>query len=88
MEPIDRDATYALRKMQSSVKQVFNYVKLKPGDLMIVDNRRAIHARSGYTPRYDGTDRWLQRMYVRRDAAATDEERYRNERIIDTGFAF
>ncbi len=26
-------------------------------------------------------------MYVRRDASVTDEERYRNERIIDTGFA-
>ncbi|WOH63873.1 TauD/TfdA family dioxygenase [Bradyrhizobium sp. BWA-3-5] len=87
MEPLDREAACALRRMQTSVKQVFNYVKLKPGDLMIVDNRRAIHARSGFSPRYDGTDRWLQRMYVRRDASVTDEERYRNERIIDTAFA-
>lgn len=86
MDPVDRDAMYALRVMKDAVKQVYNYVRLKPGDLMIIDNRRAIHARSGFTPKYDGTDRWLQRMYVRRDKTATDEERYRNERIIDTAF--
>jgi L-asparagine oxygenase len=56
--------------------------------MLIIDNRRSIHARSIFSPRYDGTDRWLQRIYARRDVASMDEERYRNERIIDTTFSF
>lgn len=39
-------------------------VTLRPGDLLVFDNRRVLHARGAYHPRYDGTDRWLQCMYV------------------------
>jgi L-asparagine oxygenase len=38
-----------------------------PGDLLLVDNRRAVHARTGFVPRYDGNDRWLQRVFMIRD---------------------
>lgn len=38
-----------------------------PGDLVIVDNRRAVHGRTGFSPRFDGSDRWLRRMNVTRD---------------------
>ena len=37
---------------------------LEPGDLLMVDNRRAVHARTAFRPRYDGQDRWLQRVYA------------------------
>jgi Taurine catabolism dioxygenase TauD, TfdA family len=86
MSPTDRNSYLVLQKMKTIVKQVYNYVKLEPGDLLIVDNRRSIHARSVFKPRYDGQDRWLQRIYVRRDQSTAEEERYRNERIIDTAF--
>ena len=39
-------------------------VTLKPGDLLIIDNMSAVHARSAFTPRYDGAERWLQRVSV------------------------
>lgn len=39
----------------------------QPGDLIIVDNRRAVHGRTGFSPRYDGSDRWLRRIFVTRD---------------------
>lgn len=35
-----------------------------PGRVVIVDNRLALHARMGFQPRFDGTDRWLQRIMV------------------------
>jgi len=41
-------------------------VQLRPGDLLAIDNTRAVHARSQYEARFDGEDRWLQRAYVRR----------------------
>lgn len=87
-QPIDRDAARAFALVKETVKKVYNYVRLNPGEMLIIDNRRSIHARSIFNPRYDGTDRWLQRIYARRDVASMDEERYRNERIIDTTFSF
>ena len=86
IEPIDREAALAFRRLRDTVKQVYNYIKLRPGELLIVDNRRSIHARSGFKAYYDGEDRWLQRIYVVRDLATTNEERYRSERVMDTAF--
>ena len=43
---------------------------LEAGDLLVVDNRRAVHGRSEFRARFDGTDRWLQRTFVVDDLAA------------------
>ncbi len=40
-------------------------VRLAPGDLLVIHNRKCAHARSRFAARFDGTDRWLQRVYVR-----------------------
>ena len=40
-------------------------VRLRPGDLLAVDNHKCAHARSPYDARFDGRDRWLHRAYVR-----------------------
>jgi TfdA family taurine catabolism dioxygenase TauD len=42
-------------------------VALQPGDAMIVDNLRCVHSRGSFRARYDGTDRWLKRVYATRD---------------------
>ena len=34
-----------------------------PGDIMIIDNNCAVHGRSGFSPRYDGLDRFLVRCF-------------------------
>jgi L-asparagine oxygenase len=39
-------------------------VTLRRGDLLIIDNRRAVHARRAFSPRYEGADRWIQRTVV------------------------
>jgi alpha-ketoglutarate-dependent taurine dioxygenase len=50
---------------------------LAPGDVLFIDNNRAVHGRRPFTARYDGTDRWLKRISVSRglrrsrDARAT-----------------
>jgi L-asparagine oxygenase len=49
---------------------------LKPGEIMIVDNRFAVHGRSPFFPRYDGSDRFLVRCF-----AALDYERSAYARI-------
>ncbi len=41
--------------------------RLDPGDIMLIDNCRAVHGREAFQARYDGTDRWLKRIKVTRD---------------------
>ncbi len=40
---------------------------LEPGDLLIIDNYRAVNGRKPFQARYDGRDRWLKRIGVTRD---------------------
>jgi alpha-ketoglutarate-dependent taurine dioxygenase len=42
-------------------------VVLSDGDVLVIDNDRAVHGRSPFVPRYDGTDRWLKRALVVRE---------------------
>lgn len=39
---------------------------LRPGDALIINNRKGVHAREPFQADYAGADRWLQRCYVRR----------------------
>ena len=41
-------------------------VQLRAGDLFLLDNHRCAHSRSSFPASFDGSDRWLQRGYVRR----------------------
>uniref|UniRef100_A0A6C0DD55 TauD/TfdA-like domain-containing protein n=1 Tax=viral metagenome TaxID=1070528 RepID=A0A6C0DD55_9ZZZZ len=36
---------------------------LKPGEIIIIDNRYAVHGRSPFQPKYDGKDRFLVRCF-------------------------
>jgi L-asparagine oxygenase len=40
---------------------------LQAGDLLMLDNLRAMHGRSMYSPRFDGKDRFIARGFVVRD---------------------
>jgi L-asparagine oxygenase len=40
-------------------------VRLRPGDLLALNNNRCLHARTAFKALFDGQDRWLQRVYVR-----------------------
>ncbi|NBT21304.1 MAG: hypothetical protein EBT17_04190, partial [Actinobacteria bacterium] len=48
-------------------KMVTQTVVLGDGDLLVIDNDRAVHGRTPFVPRYDGTDRWLKRALVVRE---------------------
>jgi L-asparagine oxygenase len=41
-------------------------VSLRAGDLLVINNSRCAHSRSSFPALFDGRDRWLQRVYVRR----------------------
>jgi L-asparagine oxygenase len=59
-------AQAALDQLQDVCRSVAHKVLLRPGQALLINNRKGVHARSSFTARYDGEDRWLQRTYVRR----------------------
>jgi L-asparagine oxygenase len=71
----DERGVELLKRLESEVFHVDNAeaIELKVGDLLVIDNRRALHARSSFTAKFDGRDRWLRRTYVK--SAATAQHR-------------
>lgn len=65
--PSDPRARAALNTLEREITAQLRDTVLGPGDICFIDNFRAVHGRSAFTPRYDGTDRWLKRINVTRD---------------------
>ncbi len=86
MEALTPEAEAALEALKDAIAQVYRGVKLETGDLLCIDNRRTVHGRSSFTPRYDGFDRWLQRSFVVRDLGKSAGDRNLGERVIRTVF--
>lgn len=81
---IDADAERALDDIRAAVVAATTSVILAPGDLLVIDNNRAVHGRSPFTARFDGTDRWLQRAFIVSDLAPSAADR--RGRVIMTQF--
>jgi L-asparagine oxygenase len=79
---VDHEAEQALQKLSARISRRATSVVLEPGDLLVIDNNRAVHGRSQFQARFDGTDRWIQRTFVASDLAASASER--TGRIITT----
>ncbi|MES5816912.1 TauD/TfdA family dioxygenase [Streptomyces sp. RG80] len=77
-EALDDEAERALAELGELFERTAQTVRLRPGDLAIVDNRVTVHGRTSFRPRYDGRDRWLQRTF-----ACTDLRRSRELRPGD-----
>ncbi len=62
------DATEAFDNLQAACRApgVANVVRLAAGQAMLINNRKGLHARTMFSARFDGRDRWLQRTYIRR----------------------
>jgi alpha-ketoglutarate-dependent taurine dioxygenase len=86
MEAITPEAQAALEALQAAIASVCQGIKLDTGDLLCIDNRRTVHGRSSFIPRYDGFDRWLQRSFVVRDLGKSAIDRNPGERVIRTAF--
>ncbi|MET8225165.1 TauD/TfdA family dioxygenase [Streptomyces sp. NPDC005301] len=80
-------AQQALEALRSAVNKVQRWVRLEPGDLLIVNNRRAVHARSEFSARFDGRDRWLQRVCLVSDPVPSAADRRGSGRVVETAFA-
>jgi len=78
------EAKTALGSLQTLVNQCSREVVVEAGSLLIFDNRRCAHARTPFTARFDGQDRWLRRMHVARSLEPSARDRLPGSRTIDT----
>jgi L-asparagine oxygenase len=86
MTALTPEADEALAALREAIATVYRGVRLEAGDLLCIDNRRTVHGRSPFTPRYDGFDRWLQRAFVVRDLGRSAGDRNPGDRVIRTQF--
>ncbi|GGY37554.1 TauD/TfdA family dioxygenase [Streptomyces djakartensis] len=64
MEADGESAARALDELRDAMTSVLVGTVLDVGDLIVVDNRAAVHGRTDFQPRYDGQDRWLRRCFA------------------------
>jgi len=67
MHGVTREAQELLNKVVQTYVDHRDGHALAAGDLLMLDNPRAMHGRSQYTPRFDGKDRFIARGFVVRD---------------------
>lgn len=83
VEQLDASARGALEGLIGAIDQALQPVVLEPGDCCFIDNWRAVHGRSPFTPRYDGNDRWLKRLSITRNIRTSREARVSSpDRIV------
>ena len=58
---------------------------LAPGDVLFVDNRRAVHGRSAFRPSFDGGDRFIVRSFVVHDYSVSAHARV--GRVVQAAFS-
>ena len=59
-----------------------NYHVLKPGELLLIDNRRTVHGRSPFYPLFNGKDRFIVRSFITFDYNASVYARFNGGRTI------
>ncbi|WP_088889847.1 TauD/TfdA family dioxygenase [Leptolyngbya ohadii] len=67
MDLLEQSAKDALDFFINGLKEVEQSVVLGAGDVLFLDNFRTAHGRPPYLPAYDGSDRWLKRLYITTD---------------------
>jgi L-asparagine oxygenase len=85
MRGVDHEADHVITAVAQAIGAAQTSITLEAGDLLILDNHRAVHGRSPFTARFDGTDRWLQRSFVVDSLEPSAQQR--DGRVITTTFA-
>ncbi|MEV6767406.1 TauD/TfdA family dioxygenase [Nocardia sp. NPDC051030] len=81
LQDADPEFQASYEHLSTELERVCITAALTPGELLLVDNDVVVHGRVPFTPRYDGTDRWLKRVNIRlpqrrRDASEAAEDGY------------
>jgi L-asparagine oxygenase len=65
MRGMNAKAQAALDNFTNIVQEQKFTIALQSGQIAIIDNWTTAHGRTHFSPRYDGTDRWIKRVFVK-----------------------
>ena len=85
--PGDQEAAEALDYFKRAMTSAGRQFMLAAGDLVFMDNLYLVHGRTAFQPRFDGKDRWLQRVSIAADLRKSYPYRTHNFRVIETTLA-
>lgn len=68
VEATNAEAAAALRRLYElcADPSVHSSHHLRPGEMLLLNNRKGVHARSVFEAQFDAEERWLQRAYLRK----------------------
>lgn len=79
----DEEARKAFDVLIEGIEKYAGDVILRPGDILFIDNYKAVHGRKPFEAKYDGNDRWLKRINITRDLRKSRNARAKvDSRII------
>ncbi|SEK40646.1 Taurine catabolism dioxygenase TauD, TfdA family [Variovorax sp. YR750] len=84
--PVNQRARTALENFHREVRAVSEAIDIKPGRLVFVNNRFALHSRDSFVPSFDANDRayrWVQRIMVTTNLWNFRSFGKRQERVFD-----
>jgi L-asparagine oxygenase len=81
MEPLDDRARVSLDRLREAMLSHLRGAVLDTGDLLVIDNRAAVHGRTPFTARFDGADRWLRRCFAVSDIRRSQSVRPPQSRV-------
>jgi len=87
MQGITEDSQQMVQKIVEIYYQHRIAHNLQPGELIFIDNNRAVHGRSPFFPKYDGFDRFLVRCFVTYDFEKSNYARSNGSRMISAIFS-
>jgi L-asparagine oxygenase len=79
---LDDTAAAALSRLREALLEVRAELVLHSGDMVFLDNRLVVHGRGAFVPRYDGSDRWLHRVFVHLDNRRSAPRRTGNGSVL------
>lgn len=74
MKPTNPFAEMALELFREALVESIKEIYLSTGDMLLLNNNKVVHGRKPFQARYDGTDRWLQRMLVKKDIDSIEDK--------------
>ncbi len=79
----DPGGARALVLLRRALLQGMRGHRLEAGDLLVVDNGKAVHGRTAFTAHHDGMDRWLRRCFAVADLRRSAQRRISGSRVVD-----
>jgi alpha-ketoglutarate-dependent taurine dioxygenase len=78
----DSAAFKAAAAFYSAMSMAMQRIRLEPGEMLIINNRHALHGRDGFAADNDGVCRDLRRVYIKSDIAAFGDQYDPNTRRV------